>query len=164
MSFQYSLHNPEVTRLLSVAGLTLVASSVSQPAFSQSLPPLVADDVEYQPLPELPIVTNLDVLRPSTSPPENFPNEFRRKSAVTYTETSPDGRYKLIRRLSPISRVYRVPSPEDTESTRKLGGRALGAVELAEVFDTQKNEKIKAAIPLCSVRNGKAVYPSELCR
>ncbi len=153
------LHKPEVKKLLSGAGLTLLASGISQPAFSQSLPPYTEDGTDYQIVPQLPIITNLDLIRPSIGSPERFPNEFGRKSAVTQTTISKDGKFELIRRLSPISRHYRIPSPEDTDFAKIRGGQAIGAVQLVEVLDTETGSKFTAAVPLCSIRDGQLAYP-----
>jgi hypothetical protein len=110
MTLLNSSHKPEIKRLLSGTSLTLLASGISQPAFSQSLPPLTEDGTNYQVVPQLPILTNLDLIKPSTGSSEKFPNEFGYKSAVTYTSISNDKKFKVIRRISPLSRLYRIPS------------------------------------------------------
>lgn len=159
MTLLNSSHKPEIKRLLSGTSLTLLASGISQPAFSQSLPPFTEDGTNYQVVPQLPIITNLDLIQPSIGSPEKFSNEFGYKSAVTAITTSNDKKFKVIRSLSPISRLYRIPSPKDSDYAKKLGGRVVGAVELVEVLDTTNRKKFNAAIPLCSVRNGQLAYP-----
>ncbi|MBD1804093.1 hypothetical protein H6F98_01205 [Microcoleus sp. FACHB-SPT15] len=159
MTLKYSLPKSEAKKLLSGAGLTLLASGITQPAFSQSLPPYTEDGTDYQIVPQLPIITNLDLIRPSTSSPERFPNEFGRKRTVTRRTTSDDEKFKLVRRLSPIRRTYRIPSPDDTEFASNRGGRAVGVVELVQILNTETGEKFNAAIPLCSIRDGQLAYP-----